>query len=98
MSVHCIIFLVMLFACSLVRTTLFVDSSVIVPNCFHSCPLLVRYSGELFLVSYVHFCCGLIYLVFLDCDVYYCGVAAVGHIVLCEVCICFVRGLTKRLL
>jgi hypothetical protein len=29
-----------------VNTTLFVDSDVIVPNCFHACPLLVHNSPQ----------------------------------------------------
>jgi hypothetical protein len=29
----------------LIRTTLFVNSGVIVPNCFHSCPLLVVHTS-----------------------------------------------------
>jgi hypothetical protein len=43
MSVHHILFLVMLFAYSLIRTTPLVDSGVIVPDYLHSCPLLVVY-------------------------------------------------------
>jgi hypothetical protein len=34
----------MLFAYNLIRTSPLVDSGVIVPNCFHSCPLLVVYT------------------------------------------------------
>jgi hypothetical protein len=41
----CII-LVMLFSYSLILTTSLVDSGVIVPNCFHSCPLLVVYTSS----------------------------------------------------
>jgi hypothetical protein len=97
-SVHRILFLVMLFAYSLTRTTPLVDSRVILPNCFHTCPLLVYTSCALLQWTVSRFlcpfCCGLIQLVFLDRGVNWCDfVVAMGCIVLCEVCIRFVTAM-----